>query len=613
MTPPRLSLPATTSVSDATNVIPPRLSLPTIFSASYGTNTTSSLGSLDAAPSVSDGNNTTSLSPATLSASDGTDTAPPQVPLPVTSSLSDGKNIKLQQVSSPATPYSSDGKNTTLPQFSLPATSASADNNDTVSFPVNPPSPDGSNNSARPRKSCWKKALDVKEVKKQVYLSFPLILTTVSYTGITMISVMFAGQLGDLELAGATLGNSWATVTGFAFMTGLSGALETLCGQGFGAQLYGKMGIDLQAACIVSFTFSVLVSILWWFTEPILILLHQAPSISKQAAVYMKYLIPSLFAYGFIQNVLRFLQTQSLVLPLMVCSMLPVGIHFGVVYALVHKTQLGYRGAPLAVSISMWISIFLLAGYVSWAKKLKQTWQGFSMESFFHVFSYLKLALYSAAMVCLEYWTFEILVFLAGLMENPEMTTSVIAMCVNTETISYMLTYGLSAAASTRVANELGAGNPDKAKRAMSLTLKFSIFLACIVIILLDAGHKTWAGFFSKSPMIIEGFAMMTPYLSAAIVFDSIQGVLAGVARGCGWQHLAVYVNLAMFFFLGLPIAALLAFKTSLHIKGLWIGLICGLGCQTTTLLLITFCRNWRKLNLRVDREVAATPVDSNC
>ncbi|KAI9186970.1 hypothetical protein LWI28_022884 [Acer negundo] len=67
----------------------------------------------------------------------------------------------------------------------------------------------------------------------------------------------------------------------------------------------------------------------------------------------------------------------------------------------------------------------------------------------------------------LEYWAFEILVLLAGLMPNSELTTSLIAMCENIETIAYMITYGLSAAASTRVSNEFGAGNLEQAKSAM--------------------------------------------------------------------------------------------------------------------------------------------------
>lgn len=65
----------------------------------------------------------------------------------------------------------------------------------------------------------WKiGVLELKEAKKQGLISLPMILTNVFYYLITLVSVMFAGHLGQLELAGATLANSWATVTGFAFM-----------------------------------------------------------------------------------------------------------------------------------------------------------------------------------------------------------------------------------------------------------------------------------------------------------------------------------------------------------------------------------------------------------
>ncbi|GAA0149946.1 transporter [Lithospermum erythrorhizon] len=80
-------------------------------------------------------------------------------------------------------------------------------------------------------------------------------------------------------------------------------------------------------------------------------------------------------------------------------------------------------------------------------KRFKKTWEGFSMESFHQIFGNLKLGLPSAGMVCLGFWAFEILVILAALMPNSEITTSVIAMCVNTEAICFMIAYGLSAAA----------------------------------------------------------------------------------------------------------------------------------------------------------------------
>ncbi|PPR93305.1 hypothetical protein GOBAR_AA27367 [Gossypium barbadense] len=433
------------------------------------------------------------------------------------------------------------------------------------------------------------------------------------------------------------------------FSRGLSGALETLCGQGFGAKFYRILGIYLQSSCIISCSFAILISILWFFTEPILIFLQQDAEISKTAAIYIKYLIPGLFAYGLVQNILRFLQSQSILMPLVWFSLiflqqdaeisktaaiyikylipglfayglvqnilrflqsqsilmplvwfsvLPLGLHLGIVYALVNWTDLGFKGAPLAASISLWISLVLLSSYVVLAQRFEETWPGLSSESFRLVFANLKLAIPSAAMVCLEYWAFELLVLLAGLMPNSEVTTSLIAMCVNTESIAYMITYGLSAAASTRVSNELGAENPRKAKTAMAVSLKLSILLALIVVVALAFGHNIWAAFFTNTASIINQFASITPFLLISISIDSFQGILSGVARGSGWQVLAVWANLVTFYLIGMPVAGLLAFKFKLYAKGLWIGLICGLSCQAGALLLITLYRKWTKIEL---------------
>lgn len=62
------------------------------------------------------------------------------------------------------------------------------------------------------------KVLDMEETKTQMLFALPMIATNVSYYAITLVSVMFAGHLGELELASSNLGNSWATVTGFALM-----------------------------------------------------------------------------------------------------------------------------------------------------------------------------------------------------------------------------------------------------------------------------------------------------------------------------------------------------------------------------------------------------------
>ncbi|XP_008775553.2 protein DETOXIFICATION 18-like [Phoenix dactylifera] len=450
----------------------------------------------------------------------------------------------------------------------------------------------------RIREGWWRRILDEEEAKNQLLFALPMIITSMSYYAVTLVSVMFAGHLGDLELAGATLGNSWGTVTGIALMTGLSGSLETLCGQAYGAKMYRMLGIYLQSSVLIATFFSILVSILWYYSETLLIWLHQEPEVSKMAGLYLRYLIPGLFAYGFLQCVMRFLQTQTVVMALVVCSVLPLIFHVGITYLLIHVLGLGFKGASLAGSISLWLSLLMLAPYINYSEKFKCTWEGLSMESFQYVISSLRLAVPSAVMVCLEYCAFEILVLLAGLMPNSELSTSVIAMCVNTEAISYMITYGFSAVVSTRVSNEIGAGNTEKAKNAVAVTLKLSILLALTVVLLLVFGHNIWASLFSSSHDIIRAFAYMTPLLTVSIVLDSAQGVLSGVSRGCGWQHLAAWTNLVAFYVIGMTLALLFGFKLGFYDKGLWMGLICGLFCQACSLLVITLRTKWTRLDL---------------
>lgn len=60
--------------------------------------------------------------------------------------------------------------------------------------------------------------IDVAEAKEQAAFALPMILTNFAYYFIPLVSVMFAGHLGELELAGSNLANSWAAVTGFSFM-----------------------------------------------------------------------------------------------------------------------------------------------------------------------------------------------------------------------------------------------------------------------------------------------------------------------------------------------------------------------------------------------------------
>lgn len=70
----------------------------------------------------------------------------------------------------------------------------------------------------RENRKWWNRVLDMEEAKHQLLFSLPMILTNLFYYLITLVSVMLVGHLGELQLAGATLANSWFSVTGVALM-----------------------------------------------------------------------------------------------------------------------------------------------------------------------------------------------------------------------------------------------------------------------------------------------------------------------------------------------------------------------------------------------------------
>uniref|UniRef100_A0A0A9F157 Protein DETOXIFICATION n=1 Tax=Arundo donax TaxID=35708 RepID=A0A0A9F157_ARUDO len=88
----------------------------------------------------------------------------------------------------------------------------------------------------------------------------------------------------------------------------------------------------------------------------------------------------------------------------------------------------------------------------------------------------------------------------------------------------------------------------------------------------------------------------MVPLLSISVLTDNLQGVLSGVSRGCGWQHLGAYVNLGAFYLVGIPVALVLGFALHLGGVGFWIGMIAGGATQVALLSVITAMTSWEKM-----------------
>ena len=178
----------------------------------------------------------------------------------------------------------------------------------------------------------------------------------------------------------------------------MASALDTLCGQSYGARNHRMLGIHMQRAMVVLMTISIPLAVIWANTRSILIFLGQDPEISAKAGEYAKLMIPCLFAYGLLQCLHRFLQTQNIVFPMMFISGVTTLLHILISWILVFKYGLGSRGAAFASAISYWFNVLMLTIYVKFSPSCSKTWMGFSNEALHNIPSFLRLAIPSAVM-----------------------------------------------------------------------------------------------------------------------------------------------------------------------------------------------------------------------
>ncbi|KAG1368083.1 protein DETOXIFICATION 14 [Cocos nucifera] len=433
------------------------------------------------------------------------------------------------------------------------------------------------------------------EGRRMGYVAAPMVAVTLSQYLVQVISSMMVGHLGELALSSSAIATSLTGVTGFSLLLGMASGLETLCGQAYGAQQYRKLGIQTYRAILSLVVVCLPISLIWVSMGKILLFTGQDPLISLEAGKYAVWMIPGLFAYATAQPLMKFLQSQSLILPMLLSSMITLCLHIPLCWVMVFKSGLANVGAALSISISYWLNVFMLVLYIKYSASCKATRSPISKECFRGINEFLKLALPSAVMICLEWWSFELLVLLSGLLSNPELETSVLSICLTSISLLYTIPYGLGAAASTRVSNELGAGNPQRARLAVRVVMFIAVTEAILVSGTVFALRHVLGYAYSNEEEVISYVEEMVPLVCVSVIMDSLQGVLSGIARGCGWQHIGAYINLGAFYLFGIPIAVILGFPLHVGGKGLWIGILCGSTTQSVLLSLITGFTNWQQ------------------
>lgn len=178
----------------------------------------------------------------------------------------------------------------------------------------------------------------------------------------------------------------------------MGSALETLCGQAFGAGKLDMMGIYMQRSWVILNSTAVLLSLLYVFARQLLKLVGQTTAIAEAAGTLAVWMIPQLFAYAMNFPIQKFLQAQSKIMVMGWISALALVMHTTLSWLLVLKLGWGLASAALVLNLSWWFLVVAQLVYI-FSGACGPAWTGFSFHAFQNLWGFVRLSLASAVML----------------------------------------------------------------------------------------------------------------------------------------------------------------------------------------------------------------------
>ncbi|KAI4814346.1 hypothetical protein KUCAC02_003543 [Chaenocephalus aceratus] len=280
---------------------------------------------------------------------------------------------------------------------------------------------------------------------------------------------------------------------------------------------------------------------------------EQSTEVARLSQLYVKIFMPALPAAFMYQLQGRYLQNQGIMWPQVISGAMGNILNVIINYIFLNRLDLGITGSAAAKAISQYSLAVFLFVYICFRGLHKATWDGWSAECLQEWRPFLRLAIPSMLMLCLEWWLYEIAGFLAGIISEVELGAQSIVHQL--AAIVYMCPMGISMAASVRVGNALGAGNTEQAK----LSSKVSFICACCVSCLIGAVlivFKDLVGYiFTTEKDIIQRVSDVMKMYGVIHVPEAIAGVTGGITLQWGAQ-------------------SSLMFPVKMGIVGLWSGFL---------------------------------------
>lgn len=428
-------------------------------------------------------------------------------------------------------------------------------------------------------------------------LALPISISSLFSLSGGLMVLFFSSQLkqsrDDIEFAGllfaaVSLSNMFMNVTALAPLSGMTGAVETLVSQYFGAKEYRKVGIVLQRSILILTFILPFIIIIFYFSYPFFLYLGVEEKVCSMVRAQLFVRLISLPVEVFNMSYSKYLYAIGVTKPSLITSIVFNSSNFICCFLSAYVLNSGY----LSLSYSWCISYYLstIANVISSYSydEVQLTIQKPSWDAFNEWLPFIKLGIPGTIMLCSEWWAYEILAIFASILGTEEIEAQ--SIILQTASLAYMFPMGLGIVGSSLVGNSLGKGLSSMGIYLAQFCLKVTIFTQFLIGIIIFFFGKSFASLFTSDDVVLEMCDRMVPVLAIFTIFDGLQGSGSGILRGSGNQFIGAVTNLIAFYVFGLPLSYYVTFNLKFGVQGLISGLSIGTFLQVIVLFILIFC-----------------------
>ena len=430
-------------------------------------------------------------------------------------------------------------------------------------------------------------------------LAWPITVSMLSFSTMTLASTAFIAHVGADELAGVGLG----AVVGFAlvcFGVGLLRGAKTLVSQALGAGRRDRIPELLGAALALALAFGTLALLAGQLAAPLLVSLSASARAGGFAAQYLAIRslgAPLMLVYAALREARYGVgDTRA---P-MRASLAGNAVNVALDATLILGLGWGVRGAAIATICGNATELASLAWpmrgelRVRWSRRaLAETWaQGMpnGLQFIMEVGSFLILTVLVARMSAVDAAAHQMVLHLVN--------------------VSFLPAHALAEAAAVLVGQAVGAGRdalvPRVAKRALALGAGYAT--ACLAVYALIGGLVAHA--LASGDEALGARATVLLHVSLAfLVADAANVIARGVLRGASDVRFAAAVGIVTSWLTTPPLTWLLGMHLGLGVVGGWIGLALEIIVGASLFWLRVWRGGWRPAAARARREIAGGAV----